>query len=782
MIGGGQAIRWNIDLSSNPEALQRIETAFKRMADTAQRGARDVDSQWGKLSSTLGKFKGVLAGLGLAGAFTAIIRNTIEAQQELAQLEAVLESTGLKAEWSTKKLQDMARGLADASTFSEGAIIRAQTRLLSYSGIVGTNFPRAMQTVIDQSARLGISVEQSAETIGRALESPTKAAAALAQQGFGAAFTDEIKATIKALEEAGREAEAQIIILDILGESYDGAAQAARDTFGGALTALKHTIADLLTGDTEGEGLKGATAAVNELIDLLRSPHTKLAFAETIESIARMGVEFSNGIPKIVQWGSTALDWLERVRSGLAGMEMQGNASLNWLKAVATFDGQGRVDAYAQYRQGSLLATHAMRPADPNMRNVGAGAAGVAGIGARYGVQQPFSPLVNPDGWHPGMRPGQAPTPPPPPPVAAKHPKGGGRTPRASSQRESDAEREARKLQESYASAEEAMKRQIALAGERTEVERMLYEVEQGRYKALDAAQKATLMRLAEDIDLTREKIEQEAKAKAAAEQRTEADIRARDALLESLKTAQHHYDELIEKIDRLHSLGLLSTEQHAAIQKKAAQQLSETLNDASNQWKTFGEQAARNLQSAFADFLFDPFKDGLDGMLRGFIDVLRRMVSEALAAALLKKLFDGMASEDGGGGGGQSWWASLIKGIIGAFAGGSAKGNVFQGGRMTAFANGGIVKGPITFPMANGQFGLMGEAGPEAIMPLRRGADGRLGIDAANVGGARESGDVRIRAIFVDDQRKVADYLNSAPGERVLLQVLHKNGFTPGS
>lgn len=51
-------------------------------------------------------------------------------------------------------------------------------------------------------------------------------------------------------------------------------------------------------------------------------------------------------------------------------------------------------------------------------------------------------------------------------------------------------------------------------------------------------------------------------------------------------------------------------------------------------------------------------------------------------------------------------------------------------------FASGGIVNGPTKFPMRGGT-GLMGEAGPEAIMPLARGADGRLGVRAAGGGAA---------------------------------------------
>jgi lambda family phage tail tape measure protein len=63
------------------------------------------------------------------------------------------------------------------------------------------------------------------------------------------------------------------------------------------------------------------------------------------------------------------------------------------------------------------------------------------------------------------------------------------------------------------------------------------------------------------------------------------------------------------------------------------------------------------------------------------------------------------------------------------------AKGTGFNGGRVAAFARGGVVDGPTRFPMRGGT-GLMGEAGPEAIMPLARGADGRLGIRGAGSGG----------------------------------------------
>lgn len=59
----------------------------------------------------------------------------------------------------------------------------------------------------------------------------------------------------------------------------------------------------------------------------------------------------------------------------------------------------------------------------------------------------------------------------------------------------------------------------------------------------------------------------------------------------------------------------------------------------------------------------------------------------------------------------------------------GFAKGGVFEAGRVVPFAEGGVVAAPHYFPLAGGRTGLMGEAGPEAILPLTRGSDGRLGV-----------------------------------------------------
>lgn len=78
----------------------------------------------------------------------------------------------------------------------------------------------------------------------------------------------------------------------------------------------------------------------------------------------------------------------------------------------------------------------------------------------------------------------------------------------------------------------------------------------------------------------------------------------------------------------------------------------------------------------------------------------------------------------------------------------GWAKGGVFEHGMVTPYAAGGIVTAPTIFPMSRGM-GLMGEAGPEAVMPLARGRDGRLGVQASGNGGGAQMINVRV---FIGD------------------------------
>lgn len=128
-------------------------------------------------------------------------------------------------------------------------------------------------------------------------------------------------------------------------------------------------------------------------------------------------------------------------------------------------------------------------------------------------------------------------------------------------------------------------------------------------------------------------------------------------------------------------------------------------------------------LRRAFGDLVIDGGKlsDVLKGVARSLVDTAFNIAMKPVQQALSGAIASGMGAMLGGGGSPLPF----------------AKGGVFTEGRVMPFAKGGVVSQPTYFPM-RGATGLMGEAGPEAIMPLRRGADGRLGVAAAGGGAAR--------------------------------------------
>ncbi len=120
-----------------------------------------------------------------------------------------------------------------------------------------------------------------------------------------------------------------------------------------------------------------------------------------------------------------------------------------------------------------------------------------------------------------------------------------------------------------------------------------------------------------------------------------------------------------------------------------------------------------RGLRGAFDGLVFDGMKlsDALKGVAKTMIDTVYSIAMKPVQNAAGGAIAQGLAG--------------LLGGIM-PFA----KGGAFAQGRVMAFAKGGVVSQPTNFAM-RGATGLMGEAGPEAIMPLARGADGRLGVQA---------------------------------------------------
>jgi phage-related minor tail protein len=138
-------------------------------------------------------------------------------------------------------------------------------------------------------------------------------------------------------------------------------------------------------------------------------------------------------------------------------------------------------------------------------------------------------------------------------------------------------------------------------------------------------------------------------------------------------------------------------------------------------------EDALRNLEKLSASF-----GSQLSGALKSAAvsgkdldDILRR-IGLNLAGLALEQGLKPLQSLAGG------LFSSLLGGLSGILP--FAKGGV--PGHVVPFAAGGVVSAPSYFPVGR-TIGVMGEAGPEAILPLQRSADGRLGVAAAGGGGS---------------------------------------------
>jgi phage-related minor tail protein len=158
------------------------------------------------------------------------------------------------------------------------------------------------------------------------------------------------------------------------------------------------------------------------------------------------------------------------------------------------------------------------------------------------------------------------------------------------------------------------------------------------------------------------------------------------------------------------------------------------------------------SLSDKFGDSLSNAFAKNVtegkkfDGVLKSLRQSLVETGLRLALAPLQTALSQSLKSITPGGPGGSSPLDSggilggLFKGIGSLFGAGSdapspfARGGVFSRGMVMPFAQGGVVGAPSYFPLGRG-LGVMGEKGAEAVMPLARGPDGRLGVQAGGGG-----------------------------------------------
>ncbi|EJU6261261.1 phage tail tape measure protein [Salmonella enterica] len=347
---------------------------------------------------------------------------------------------------------------------------------------------------------------------------------------------------------------------------------------------------------------------------------------------------------------------------------------------------------------------------------------------------------------------------------------------------------EAEKTVDTYDKLIKQQKEQIALAGQSTELAKLKYQVSQGELTSLTEAQKQTLLQNAALID--QQKIREQlaayeanlADSNASARASNQAELtgygqgsRMRERMQEMLRIREEFQQKNVD-LQRQYQSGDISEDlyrQELALNKRY---LDERLRDQEayysasdaqrSDWTTGMREGFANWADTASDYASqsaDLVNNAMSGLVGNISDalagnkvdwedwassvlqsmqkiILNAMLVDSLRSASNSGFFSSIGGMFGAGAGAAS--GSTPSGAYNSAASGiklNAKGGAYASESLSAYSNS-IVSTPTYFAFAKGA-GLMGEAGPEAIMPLTRSADGSLGVRMVGTPGATSGG-----------------------------------------
>ncbi len=211
----------------------------------AQDRASGVLTSIGGAIKSIGTIALAAAGAGIV-AFGSFLKDSIteaaNSELAIADLNAVITSTGGIAGITSQAAQDLASSLQSVTRFSDETIMKAEGMLLTFTNIGKNVFPLATETVLNMAEKMG-GAEAASIQLGKALNDPVNGITALRR--VGVQFTSEQENLISSLVAAGKIEEAQKIILDELAVEFGGVARAAGNTAAGLKDRFVNTLSDV---------------------------------------------------------------------------------------------------------------------------------------------------------------------------------------------------------------------------------------------------------------------------------------------------------------------------------------------------------------------------------------------------------------------------------------------------------------------------------------------------------------------------------------------------------
>lgn len=224
-----------------------VDTAdFQKGIGDAEKSALSFAGKMQKIGGQMQKVGGALTvglTLPIAAFGASSVQSAMDAESAMADLEAVLKSTGGVAGVTLDELTKNAAALQDITKFSDEAVMSAQGMLLTFTNIGKDVFPDATMAALDMAEKFGMDASQAAITLGKALNDPIAGVTALRR--IGVMLTDEQQAQIEAFMAVGDIASAQAIIMNELAVEIGGVAEAAGATTQGQFEQFKNKLDDM---------------------------------------------------------------------------------------------------------------------------------------------------------------------------------------------------------------------------------------------------------------------------------------------------------------------------------------------------------------------------------------------------------------------------------------------------------------------------------------------------------------------------------------------------------
>lgn len=750
----GKTIKLNLDVDSSKgtAAIKKVKSGVKDLGKEAKTTGNSMSSiSFSKIAKGGVAIAAVAAAFyGLTKAISAVNRAmkdciNLAGIQEAAEsnLAAVLKATGNAAGYNTSELHNMAAAMQSVTTVGDEVIINAMAILATFKKVKGQAFEDTMNVALDMSQVLKKDLNSSIVMIGKAMNDPIRGMAALSLAGVQ--FTDDQKDMVETLIDSNDFIGAQAIVLKELESQFKGAATAARETFGGAMTATGNAFGDLK------EQLGFVITKNTFFITLLTKMEDKfITWGKYIEdnrlALSKLA---KDGLMTVISYIKTTVQVIFFLSNAWQSFKMGAMASIfvivaglkilydalrstmlpidlicKGLKAIGVID-ENPFDKVSANLEGfvdgskDLLGEYIKDFTDSQQ--------------TQAVIMKKFNDTVD------ALKEI---------PVTTLTPEEEKKQKKKEDGKEELIKKQ--KLADAWATYKfDLDQRMLNATGQTQEAELKLlkkrYDDESKKYEGMEDKMKQikevfTAEKKVIDDKYTEQKannLQEIADKKTANQEEEKAN---HEKVLQYISTEEESAIRAIES-ERVALLLLATTEaERREINTAADKKVHETKISDLQKWaeasKSTNEiltdiatSAASSFASGFTD-AFTEFAEGTKSAEDAFKDFaksfLKQIASMIVEALMLKLIQDSIAGLGGGGG-------SISK-ILSK----NADGNVFNHGNKmmeyakgAAFAAGGIVDQPTLFPMKKGM-GLMGEAGPEAIMPLKRGSNGKLGVESS--------------------------------------------------